>query len=66
VVARAQRFVAFANDTWPGSRVLAVTHGGMVHAMRAYVEQVELQGLEWYSVANCTVWALDDYASSPS
>ena len=66
VVERARRFVEFANETWPGRRVLAVTHGGMVHAMRAYVEQVELEGLAWYRVGNCSVWALDDYTPSPN
>jgi broad specificity phosphatase PhoE len=64
VVERAERFVNLANESWPGARVLAVTHGGMVHALRAYVERAELTGLEWYRVGNCSVWSLDDYAAS--
>ena len=64
VVERAGLFIARANERWPGGRVLVVTHGGMVHAMRAYVERVELVGLEWYRVENCSVWALDDYVAS--
>ena len=40
-------------------RLLLVTHGGTIRALRAYCEGLVMQGLAWQSVANCSVWPLD-------
>jgi broad specificity phosphatase PhoE len=58
VVARAQRFLQRADDEWPDSRLLVVTHGGMVQALRAAASQRPLEGTLWFRVGNCTTWTL--------
>lgn len=59
VVARARRFVSEVASRWPDRRLLVVTHGGMVRALRAYCDDVPLEGLVWDPVENCTVWTLE-------
>ncbi len=58
VVARAERFLEQAEVKWPGERLLVVTHGGTIRALRAVSSGAALVGLAWYSVPNCSVWAL--------
>lgn len=40
-------------------RLLLVTHGGVIRAMRAYCAGVTMDGLDWDDVDNCTIWPLD-------
>jgi probable phosphoglycerate mutase len=40
-------------------RLLLVTHGGTIRALRAYCEGKVMQDLEWDKVSNCSVWPLD-------
>jgi broad specificity phosphatase PhoE len=58
VVARAQRFLQRADDEWPTARLLVVTHGGMVQALRAATARRPLEGTLWFRVGNCTTWTL--------
>jgi probable phosphoglycerate mutase len=58
VVARAQRFLQRADDEWSGTRLLIVTHGGMVQALRAARSSRPLEGTLWFRVGNCTTWPL--------
>jgi broad specificity phosphatase PhoE len=58
VVARAQLFLDRAADEWPDTRLLVVTHGGMVQALRAATAQRPLEGTLWFRVGNCTVWTI--------
>jgi broad specificity phosphatase PhoE len=39
-------------------RLLLVTHGGTIRAIRAYCEGRVMQDLEWDSVDNCSVWPI--------
>jgi broad specificity phosphatase PhoE len=59
VVARAQLFVKRMIDERPGQRVLTVSHGGTIRALRASVTDESLEGFPWYAVGNCSVWPLD-------
>jgi broad specificity phosphatase PhoE len=58
VVMRAQRFLQRADDDWPSTRLLVVTHGGMVQALRAATSTRPLEGTLWFRVGNCTTWSL--------
>lgn len=58
VVVRARRFLESAATRWPSGRLLIVTHGGMIRALRAHCEGLALTGLSWYPVGNCAVWTL--------
>jgi broad specificity phosphatase PhoE len=40
-------------------RLLLVTHGGTIRALRAYCEGVAMQDLVWDKVSNCSVWPID-------
>jgi broad specificity phosphatase PhoE len=40
-------------------RLLLVTHGGTIRALRAYCEGLVMQDLEWDRVSNCSVWPID-------
>jgi probable phosphoglycerate mutase len=40
-------------------RLLLVTHGGTIRALRAYCEGVVMQDLVWDKVSNCSVWPID-------
>ncbi len=40
-------------------RVLLVTHGGTIRAIRAYCAGTAMDGLEWDVVANASVWTVD-------
>ncbi len=58
VVARAQRFLRRADDEWSQTRLLVVSHGGMVQALRAARSPRPLEGTVWFRVGNCTTWTL--------
>jgi broad specificity phosphatase PhoE len=62
VVTRVGIFVEATRDDGDGERLLVVTHGGAIRALRAYVEALPLEGLDAFAVANCSVWDL--YPSS--
>jgi broad specificity phosphatase PhoE len=62
VVTRAGVFVEATRDFQQGERLLVVTHGGTIRALRAYVEALPLEGIDTLAVANCSVWDL--YSSS--
>jgi 2,3-bisphosphoglycerate-dependent phosphoglycerate mutase len=62
VVTRAGIFIEATRDLLNGERLLVVTHGGTIRALRAYVEARPLEGLDAVAVANCSVWDL--YPSS--
>jgi broad specificity phosphatase PhoE len=62
VVARVGVFVEATRDAMDGERLLVVTHGGTIRALRAFVEARPLEGLDAFAVANCSVWDL--YPSS--
>jgi broad specificity phosphatase PhoE len=59
VVARAQLFVKRLLDERPEQRVLVVSHGGTIRALRASVTGEPVEGSPWYAVGNCSVWPLD-------
>ena len=58
VVTRAGIFVEATRDHAKGERLLVVTHGGTIRALRAYVEAQPLEGLDAIAVGNCSVWEL--------
>jgi len=62
VVTRVGDFVEATRAIGDGDRLLVVTHGGTIRALRAYVEARPLEGLDAFAVANCSVWDL--YSSS--
>ncbi|MHB1209575.1 MAG: histidine phosphatase family protein [Acidimicrobiales bacterium] len=53
---RAGRFVRASSERWPGERLLVVTHGGTIRALRSYCAGTPMRGSEWDAVANCTIW----------
>jgi broad specificity phosphatase PhoE len=59
VVARVQLFVKRLLDERPEQRVLVVSHGGTIRALRASVTGEPVEGSPWYAVGNCSVWPLD-------
>jgi broad specificity phosphatase PhoE len=58
VVTRAGIFIESTRDFMSGERLLVVTHGGTIRALRAYVEAQPLEGLHTLAVANCSLWDL--------
>ncbi len=62
VVTRVGVFVEATRDAMDDERLLVVTHGGTIRALRAYVEARPLEGLDAFAVGNCSVWDL--YPSS--
>jgi probable phosphoglycerate mutase len=56
VVRRAQQFLDRAATEWSTTRLLIVTHGGMIHALTAATSPPPLESFRWFPVANCTVW----------
>ncbi len=55
---RAGRFVRASKQRWPHERLLVVTHGGTIRALRSYCAGTPMQGSEWDAVANCTIWTV--------
>lgn len=58
VVARAGLFIEREGSS---NRLLVVTHGGTIRALRAYGARAPLEGLAWYPVGNCSLWELDTH-----
>jgi broad specificity phosphatase PhoE len=58
VVTRVGVFFEAVRDSLGGDRLLVVTHGGTIRALRAYVEAQPLEGLDAFEVTNCSVWNL--------
>lgn len=55
---RAGRFIRESLERWPDERLLVVTHGGTIRALRSYCAGTPMQGATWDAVANCTVWTV--------
>jgi len=63
VVTRAGLFIERVKVLWPSQRLLVVTHGGTIRALRAYASRTPLEGMTWDRVVNASVWTLDAHAS---
>ncbi len=61
VVERARQFIVGLDDSWRTQRLLVVTHGGTIHALRAYANGDDTENLEWYSVGNCSEWTITPF-----
>jgi 2,3-bisphosphoglycerate-dependent phosphoglycerate mutase len=55
---RAERFLEARQRRWPTQRLLVVTHGGMIRALRRCYEGTPFQGSAWERVDNCAVMTL--------
>ena len=53
---RAGQFVQRSLAEHSGQRLLIVTHGGTIRAIRAYVAGASFAGSEWYAVDNASRW----------
>lgn len=58
VVRRADRFLLRASAEWPDRRLVIVTHGGMIRALRASWFDTPLEGMKWDRVVNASLWTL--------
>jgi 2,3-bisphosphoglycerate-dependent phosphoglycerate mutase len=58
VVTRVGVFFESVRDSLGSQRLLVVTHGGTIRALRAYVDAQPLEGLDAFEVTNCSVWNL--------
>jgi probable phosphoglycerate mutase len=58
VVERSGLFLKRLSDERPGRRMLVVSHGGTIRALRASFDEMPLEGISWYAVDNCSVWPL--------
>lgn len=56
--ARAGNFIESLHAERTGERLLLVTHGGTIRALRAYCEGVTMQNLAWDRVRNCSMWTV--------
>lgn len=56
---RAGAFIRRTREEYPGQRLLVVTHGGTIRALRAYVAGTSFLGSQWYPVANASRWPVD-------
>jgi broad specificity phosphatase PhoE len=57
--ARVGDFVDMLHRERPQERLLLVTHGGTIRALRAYCEGRAMLLLPWDRVANCSVWNVE-------
>ncbi|MGC1419968.1 MAG: histidine phosphatase family protein [Acidimicrobiales bacterium] len=53
---RSGAFVEHLRHSRPNQRLLLVTHGGTIRAIRAHCAGITMMGLPWDRVANCSVW----------
>jgi broad specificity phosphatase PhoE len=53
---RAGQFMEELRSKREGQRLLLVTHGGTIRAIRAYCQGESMMNLEWDRVGNCSVW----------
>lgn len=44
---------------YPGERVIAVTHGGVIRVLRAAQENPTLTGARWHQVRNAEIWTVE-------
>lgn len=58
VVRRADIFLDRVDEEWSTRRLLVVTHGGTIRALRASASATPLEGLIWDTVSNCSVWTI--------
>jgi broad specificity phosphatase PhoE len=58
VVARSRLFDERLFDERPRQRILVVSHGGTIRALRASIDDQPLEGSLWRAVGNCSVWPL--------
>jgi probable phosphoglycerate mutase len=65
VVTRGRDFLRRVGDEWPDARLLVVSHGGMINALRLGHAGEPLEGQRWYRVGNCEVWDLDGPVAVP-
>jgi len=56
--ARAGNFIESLRRDRVGERLLLVTHGGTIRALRAYGEGASMQNLAWDRVGNCSIWTV--------
>jgi broad specificity phosphatase PhoE len=54
---RTGEFVEELRTSRPGQRLLLVTHGGTIRAIRAFCAGVTMMDLPWDRVDNCSVWS---------
>ena len=64
VVRRADIFLDRVEEEWPTKRLLVVTHGGTIRALRASASQSPLENLTWDTVSNCSVWTIQSLLAS--
>jgi broad specificity phosphatase PhoE len=55
---RAGRFVLDCTERRAHQRLLVITHGGTIRALRNYCEASSFQGAAWDRVDNCSVWTI--------
>jgi broad specificity phosphatase PhoE len=55
---RAGRFIEEIRGRSASQRLLLVTHGGTIRAIRAYCQGLSMMNLEWDRVGNCSIWDL--------
>ncbi len=55
---RAGKFLEIRQRKWPGERLLVVTHGGTMRALRSCYEGISFQGARWDRIDNCSVMTL--------
>jgi broad specificity phosphatase PhoE len=53
---RAGNFMEELRSKRAGQRMLLVTHGGTIRALRAYCQGESMMNLEWDRVGNCSLW----------
>lgn len=59
VVVRTGLFIEREHGALSSNRLLVVTHGGTVRALRAYAAGAPLEDLAWDPVDNCSIWDID-------
>jgi probable phosphoglycerate mutase len=55
---RAGRFIERGELKWSQQRLLVITHGGTIRALRSYCDGTPFLGSRWDRVANCSVWTV--------
>jgi 2,3-bisphosphoglycerate-dependent phosphoglycerate mutase len=53
---RAGNFMEQVRANRAGQRLLLVTHGGTIRAIRAYCQGESMMNMEWDRVGNCSIW----------
>lgn len=66
VYVRVATFVEGLKHKYKGARVLLVSHGGPIRAIRAYGEGRRMHGLVWDRVDNGSIWVVTLGESEPS